>query len=287
MEILRFPNSQAYLFNSKVSSNKLIIVLEGSGWSSVLGVKQKNIWPEVRYGAQFIQELNNDYTFLIPEKLKRQPGMVYFEDIEDRANYTAENLLACYSESINSYLNDNNFSSVILIAGSEGAILLPLLYEKIDKKDDITMMVSLQFGGFSMYEAYKILSESLIAPQDYKNMYKHIVEVYEFMEDYKTKNDEINITPEEDFYGFNYRWFDSFLGIRPFDYYKNITIPMLFVHGEADYNIPVKSTIYIQENLPDKPFDYKYFEWDHQPRNYSEMIRFRKEVAEWIIMKTP
>jgi len=114
MEILRYGNSQAYLFPNE-SSDKLIIILEGSGWVSVLGEKRGNFWVSVQMGSQLLQELKNDYTILIPEKLRRQPGMDYFKDMEDRANYTAENLLACYTESINGYLGDHNFSSICII----------------------------------------------------------------------------------------------------------------------------------------------------------------------------
>jgi dipeptidyl aminopeptidase/acylaminoacyl peptidase len=89
-------------------------------------------------------------------------------------------------------------------------------------------------------------------------------------------------TVVENVYDVTFRWFNSFKNIRPFDYYKNINIPVLFVHGDNDYNIPVQSTVYIQENLPEKPFTYKYFEWGHQPEKYSDVITFRNEVAEWI-----
>ena len=87
MEIRRFGNSQAYVFPN-YTSNKLIVVMEGSGWDSVLGIRD-NKWRVTRMGAQLLQVLGDNYTFLIPEKLNRQPGMVYFDDMEDRANYTA------------------------------------------------------------------------------------------------------------------------------------------------------------------------------------------------------
>jgi esterase/lipase len=284
MEIVRYGNSQAYVFRNSLS-DKLIINIEGSGWDSVLGIRNERRWLQTRQGAQLLQELGERYSFLIPEKLNRQPGMEYSKEINDRSNYTAEKILDCYIESINGYLNEHSFSSIILIGSSEGAILLPLIYQRIDMKDSVTVMVSISFGGYSLYESYRILSESPKVPRKFKDMYNHILEVYEYVEDYKAENGEINITPEEDFYGLNYRWFDSFMKIRPFDYYKEINIPILFTHGEKDYNVPVESTLYIQKNLHEKPFEYIYYKWRHQPTNYFDTINFRKNISEWIIKK--
>jgi hypothetical protein len=276
MEILRYGNSQAYVFKNALS-NKIIINIDGSGWESVLGVKDKQKWKSTQNGAQFLQVLGGAYTIFIPEKLKRQPGMVYFADMEDRANYTADNLLNCYIESINGYLSENSFSSIILIGTSEGAVLLPSIYESMNDKDKVKALVSISFGGLSLYESYRILSAREDMLPEYKNMYLYFVEA--FMPD----RSEFPVSFEEDVFGSTHRWFNSFKDIRPFDFYKNISIPVLFVHGDYDYAIPVESTIYIQENLPEKPFTYKYFNWAHQPRLYYDVLSFRNEVAEWIV----
>jgi esterase/lipase len=282
MEIVHYGSSQAYVFKNASSSNRLIINIEGSGWDSVLGTKNDKRWLMTHQGAQLLQVLNDRYTFFIPEKLNRQPGFDYSKETADRSNYTSGKILDCYMESINGYLNEHFYSSIILIGSSEGAVLLPLIYERMDAKDSVTAMVSIAFGGFSLYESYKILSASPRVSQEFRKMYSHIIEVFDWMEDYKSKNENVNITPEEDFYGFNYRWFDSFLSIRPFDYYRYITIPVLFVHGKKDQNVPVESTQYVQENLPEKPYEYKYYEWAHQPNNYFGIIDLRNDISEWI-----
>ncbi len=279
MEILSYANSQAYVFPSD-KSDKLIIMLEGSGWSSVLGIKENNIWTSVQYGSQLLQELNEGYTFLIPEKLRRQPGEVYFEDVEDRANYTSENLIACYTESINSFLEEHDFASIVLIGTSEGAMLLPIIYENMNDKDKVAAMVSISFGGISVYESYNILSKRTNLPQGWFQMYFNMSKIF------KPSSDETFDSFEENYYLYTFRWYNSMMHIRPFDYIKRINIPVLFVHGEADFNIPVESTRYIQENLPDKPFEYKYYHWDHQPGNKEDLLIFRKDIAEWIMNKT-
>jgi len=278
MEILKYNNRLAYNFPNK-KSDKLIIHTEGSGFESVLGVNENGIWSQVGYCTQTLQELRSKYTFLILEKLNRQPGKVYSEDMEDRANYTAENLLTGYVETVDCYLAEHNFSSIILIGTSEGAMLLPLLYEKMKDKNKVIAMISISFGGLSMYESYNILNTARtgIYPQNWLDMFSDILKTF------NPKNGKFPNSYEENYYDLTYRWFNSFSRIRPFDYYKNINIPILFVHGMDDYNIPFESTAYIQENLPDKPFQYQYYKWDHQPRTNPDIIQFRKNLAYWII----
>jgi hypothetical protein len=278
MEILKYNNRLAYNFPNK-KSNKLIIITEGSGFESVLGIKEDGIWSQVGMGSQLLQELHTNYTLLILEKLNRQPGKVYFEDMEDRANYTAENLLVGYVETIDCYFAEHDFSSIILVGASEGAMLLPLLYEKMRNKDKVIAMISIGFGGLSMYESYTILNTKRTGyPQDWIEMFSDILNTFNPRNNSKFPN-----SYEENYYNLTYRWFSSFFHIRPFDYYKNINIPILFVHGMNDYNIPFESTAYIQENIPDKPFQYQYYKWEHQPRTNPDIIQFRKNLAYWII----
>ena len=277
-EILRFPNSQTYLFRNN-ESNKLIIILEGSGWTSVLGEKQDDIWITVKLGSQFLQELRDYYSILIPEKLNRQPGANHIDDMEDRANYTAENLLIGYLESINGFLANNHYSSIVLIGASESAALLPLVYERMINKDNVIAMVSIAFGGLSWYESFEVLSREPGLPQEFTDMYNDHLTLF------NPENNEFPDCYEIDYYGLTKRYYKSFMHIRPFDYYKNINIPILFIHGIRDFNLPVESTIYIQENLPDKPFEFRYFHnWDHQPRELNDIIQFRRLIADWILM---
>jgi pimeloyl-ACP methyl ester carboxylesterase len=154
----------------------------------------------------------------------------------------------------------------------------------MNNKDSVTAIVSISYGGLSLYECYSILANDFVKlPEGYKEMYLFFT-YYFHPESGELKDRD---TFEEDVFDVTFRWFNSFKNIRPFDYYKNINIPVLFVHGDNDYNIPVQSTVYIQENLPEKPFTYKYFKWSHQPRSYSDTIAFRKEIAEWVIQNDP
>ena len=273
--IVNFANGRAYYFQNK-SSDTLIILMEGSGWSSSLGVRENDTWISVQYGAQFIQELNNDFSFLILEKLQRLPGMVHYWDMDDRRNYTAENLLVGYVDGINEFLSMYQYTSIVMIGVSEGAALLPIVYKNIYNKENIVAMVSISFGGLSMYESSRILSTRNNLPQGWFEMYFSLVQIFSPL------NQNIFDCYERTFYNHTLRWFNSFMHLRPFEYYKKIDIPVLFVHGKADFNVPIESTKYIQENLYYKPFEFKFYHWDHQPRNANDMIDFRRDIAGWI-----
>ena len=144
-----------------------------------------------------------------------------------------DSLLECYLTSITMYLAKNSFSSIILLGVSEGAALLPIIYEKLKEEYNITGMVSWGYGGLSLYELYSILKSSPIVPEYYRQIIQYYYEMYE------TKNIDAYLSE---------KYILSMMEFGPFDYYENINIPILFIHGENDFNTPVESTRYIQEN---------------------------------------
>ena len=276
MRVLHFNNYSAYEFNDSYSE-KLIIVFDGSGYYSSLGRYDRGIWRPVSMASQLVPLLREEYTILVPDKFDRSIGNDYFEDMDDRANYTAENLLNCYITIINSYLDENIFNSVILVANSESAKLLPIMFENIIKNELITGMVSIAGGGLSMYEEMIILSTSNVTPKRWKNGYLELINIFE------ENNFEFPDSIILGFNGMSLRWYNSMINIRPYDYYENINIPILFLHGNKDYLVPVESTIYIQNNLVKKTFEYVYYEnMGHAPRNSSQTIRLRNDITNWI-----
>jgi pimeloyl-ACP methyl ester carboxylesterase len=239
--------------------------------------------------SQVIQPLRKDHTLILPEKWKRDPkepaginSGVYYEDLDLRLLYTLENLVENYAESINLYLSNNRYGSIFMVGVSEGAIILPFLYEKISDKEKIKGMVAYAGGGLSMYESMTILSTAKITPEAHKKMYAYVIENYD--KGIEAWSNSIGV----DKYGTVLLWLTSLLEFRPFDYYKNINIPVLFIHGEQDYNVPVESTRYVQENLPEKPFEYIYYKnMAHGPSSLSfnytfQLHRIRNDMAKWI-----
>jgi hypothetical protein len=275
---ITYPNSAIYV-SDKAFTDKLMIIIEGSGWTSNLGLQNQDGWIQTHLGAQLFQclDLRKQYIFLIPEKLKREPRYDYSGSMEDRANYTFKNLLDCYIDSINHFISDYPSSLIVLIGVSEGACLLPFIYEGMISNGKVRAMVAMAFGGLSLYESYGLLNTASFPPPEWKDMY------IDFIDQYNPKNDKFIDSFEEDYYGLTHRWYNSFINIRPFDLYKDINIPVLFIHGKEDLIVSVESTRYIQENLPGKPFEYRYYNWGHQPVNYSDFVKLRNDIAQWVI----
>jgi len=277
MVTLTFNGNRAYEFNSNNNlSENLIIVLEGSGWTSTLGVFMDNEWRFVGFGARFIEVLRDDYTILIPEKWDRVLGINYIDDMDARFLYTRENLIDCYVSTINSYLADNNYSNVFLIGISEGGAVLPVVYEKLLDNELVKGLVSIAAGGLGAYESYLINIEKDNISDFWRDFYKNAINIYDKRDEYYEST--------ELFGGMVvYRQFVSSMFSRPFDSIKNINIPILFVHGVNDMNIAVESTLYIQNNLPEKPFEYIIYEdMGHIPMNEFEMKRFQNDISNWI-----
>jgi hypothetical protein len=113
--------------------------------------------------------------------------------------------------------------------------------------------VSIAGGGLTMYDSYSILRSSKLTPKIYRELYGYIVDNYDAGTYISPESDDL------DKYGNYIPYITGILKIRPFDYYKDINIPMLFVHGENDYNMAVESTKYVQTYLPQKPFDFIYY----------------------------
>lgn len=278
IEIRSFNYSKGYEFKNH-ASNKLLIILEGSGWTSVLGEKHNNIWTEVGTAAQMIQVLQDRYTIFIPEKFSREPGINYFEDRNERAEYTIDNIITCYRESIEEYLSQKKYESIVIMGSSEGAVILPLLYHQLDNPN-ISILVSVAGGGLSPHESYFVLATSDITPKSWKKLYNQVIEKYKS----KPYPDSLEIG----FLGMPFRFWSSFIDIRPIDYYQYIDIPVLFVHGEKDYIVPKESTQFVENNLPKKPFDYIYYQkMKHGPSGYKETVTFRENIATWIIEHDP
>ena len=283
-----YPNKETFIYNNNfayrfksydTSSKKLIIDFSGSGWFSTLGLLADNEWRFTGTGAQLLQVLRRDHTIFIPEKWDRIPGINYLDDLDARYLYTKENLIESYVTSIDSHLAENNYSSIILVGTSEGAALLPLIYNKMKNKDLVIAMISIASGGLSIYESYLISIKKDNIPDFWREAYSYAIDLREDQERFMKYSESIETTP----FGLVYRQMVSFMDLRPFDYYKDINIPILFIHGERDMNIAVESTTYIQENLPNKPFEYIYYkDMGHIPMKYFETLRFRNDIARWI-----
>jgi predicted esterase len=280
MKIVDYGNNKAYEFKNE-NSDILAIIIEGSGLWSVLGWEENNQFQKEGLWFYLLELFKNDCSVLVLEKLNFEFGKNYAYDINIRKTYTLENLVTSYSETINNYLSENSYSKVFLVGSSEGACILPRIYKNTSSK--ISGMVSVAYGGLSLYEQLKILANSQL--EGINDLTK---EVYGNIDLYK---EDAKLYPNSigDLLGQPYAWWNSIFDYRPFDDYKEINVPVLFIHGELDTNVPVESTRYVQDNLPDKPFEYLiYADADHHSFMFSEETFYDlvKRSREWLSANT-
>jgi pimeloyl-ACP methyl ester carboxylesterase len=138
----------------------------------------------------------------------------------------------------------------------------------------------MSYGGLSDYEQMKVLGQSKVSmPDSYR---QDCLNIDEYRRKVEAHPDSL-----EWFWnsaGHTYKGWYSFMDYRPIDDYADINIPILFVHGEQDYLVPVESTRYIQENLPDKPFEYIYADCcDHVFGCDMGKNLFATDVKQWLI----
>jgi pimeloyl-ACP methyl ester carboxylesterase len=269
MNTLIYENKRAYEFK-KINADKLIIILEGSNWYSVLGYADNKKFQKSGWWYFILEEFKDDFTILVPEKLNYELGKYYYYDVDVRATYTLENLVECYSAIINNYLSENKFSTIFLVGSSEGACILPLVYKNIRENNKVSGLVSISYGGLSRYEQIKILADTQL------NISILTRGVFKNIDEYKS---DIELYPNSigDFIGFSYVYWNSFFDYKPFDDYKDIDVSVLFIHGEQDINVPVESTKYIQDNLSNKSFEYLYYS-DADHNSFRNSIKTMKDL---------
>jgi esterase/lipase len=264
MKVINYGNNKAYEFKND-GADMLAIIIEGSGFMSVLGWEGNNQFQKRGLWFYLLELFKDDCSVLVLEKMNFEFGKYYEYDVNFRKTYTLENLVKSYSETINKYLSENSYAKVVLLGSSEGACVLPRIYKNISNKNMISGMVSVAYGGLSRYDQIKIFADSQLEGID--NMTK---EVYKNTDLYKK---DINLYPNSigEFLGYPYAWWNSIFDYTPFNDYKEVNIPVLFIHGELDTNVPVESTKYIQDNLQNKPFEYLiYPDADHHSFMNSE-----------------
>jgi pimeloyl-ACP methyl ester carboxylesterase len=235
-----------------------------------------------------------DYNIFVPEHFdwEEDEPYYYWNIPEERERVTFDSVQTCYEEVIGEYLSQNEYETIIIAGFSEGAMHLPMVYSKLENPK-ISALIAGGYGGLSKYEDYAVsFSKQQAGEKPYEDKeywanqsagtgLKALLDYYRE----EPRNDSIDRYPGISS-RFTYRWLNSILDKRPFDYYVNINIPVLFFHGELDRNVSVESTRYVEENLPDKPFDYIYYpEMAHGPATKKELDRLRSDIKDWLIGK--
>lgn len=270
-------NGKSYYVVNNEKSGELIIYLEGSGLSSVLGTKVNNFWTSIHLSFFIIKHYSEHYNILIPEKLTMVMGEEYKNNKDILSSYTVKNIGYTYSQSIDHYLENTNYSSIYIIGSSEGGLLLPFVYNNLENKNRIKKLVIIGSGGLSQYECFKILGTSKMQmPQEYREQCLKIDSIKKDIEMYPNSIDK-------GYFGWPYKRWSSFFEYRPINELININIPILFIQGVLDWNSPVESVKYIEEFEISNNYTFLYYEdMGHGPEQEQDIFSMLDEINNWI-----
>lgn len=62
---------------------------------------------------------------------------------------------------IDRFLAEKDYKKVVLVGASEGAGILPKVYNSLVHRDEITKLIPLNGGGLSQYEKFKIMGRRI------------------------------------------------------------------------------------------------------------------------------
>jgi pimeloyl-ACP methyl ester carboxylesterase len=232
--------------------------------------------------VNWLLPLYGEYNIFAPEKFNWGPDTKSFLDIKNREKYTFDNLVVNYASVISEYLSQNDYEKIIIVGHSEGGFIAPELYLQLVEYN-ISALITNGAGGLASFVDIAAVrrGEPLEDESIYIDIYNQYLAAYS-KENYTEAPDEQRFRQNgQEFIPTGY-WY-SYQARRPFDFYKNIDIPVLFIHGLLDIFVPPISTKYVEENLPDKPFDYIYYaDSQHYPTTVAELERMRTDIANWL-----
>lgn len=258
-----------YLVQHAHGADTLLLILQGSDCNSVLKIESilteyKNVWPEA--------------DVLLIEKYGINRKLKYSSDPARKdcpAQYLEKDNPAQRVADINTVLDivrkDGQYKKLILLGGSEGAVIANLVSADIDYLD---ATIAFNGGGrwfiddvsHSIAVKHKNPEEARKEIDDFKGFAEHVLNNEPF---------------ELDVSGHGYHWWQQMLSIDQLDTLKKVKSPLLIIQGGRDTSVsPQKTDEMMQrlEELGKSNIEYRRYEaLDHGLKN-SDGKSLRKEV---------
>jgi pimeloyl-ACP methyl ester carboxylesterase len=269
-----------YGYLRRGNGKTLLVYIDGSGYRSAFGEREGDRWIQPGMPASFGMSILPEYDLLVPEKLNVTIGGVHDRDPSVIEEYTVEQRVAAAAAVIDSFLEGEDYETVVILGISEGAFIIPKLYRSLRNPDAITSLVLWGAGGLSQYEEFVLLAESDVPmPPEWRAMYEEIESLAE----------EIQADPEsteKEYFGHPYRRWSSFLWYRPIDDLVEVDIPILILHGALDNNSPVETARYVEAVFADcgktNLTYYEYAEMPHGPETREQSDRLFGDLRAWL-----
>ena len=259
-----------YLVQHAHDTDTLLLILQGSDCNSVLKIESilteyKNVWPEA--DVLLIEK------YVINRKLK------YSKDAERKdcpAQYLEKDNPAQRVADINTVLDivrkDGQYKKLILLGGSEGAVIANLVSADIDSID-----ATIAFNGGGRWFIDDVSHSIAVKHKNPEEARKEIDDFRGFAEHV------LNNEPFElDVSGHGYHWWQQMLSIDQLDTLKKVKSPLLIVQGGMDTSVSPQKTEELMQRLKElgkSNIEYRRYEaLDHGFKD-SDGQSQRKEVV--------
>ncbi len=264
-----------YLVQHAHDTDTLLLILQGSDCNSVLNIdsiltEYKNVWPEAdvllieKYG------INRKLKYSTDPARKDCPAQ-YLE--KDNPAQRVSDIKAV----LDIVRKDGQYKKLILLGGSEGAVIANLVSADIDSID---ATIAFNGGGrwfiddvsHSIAVKHNNPDEARKEIDDFKGFAEHVL---------NSKLFELEVS------GHAYHWWQQMLSIDQLDTLKKVKSPLLIIQGGRDTSVsPQKTDEMMQrlEELGKSNIEYRRYEaLDHGFKN-SDGKSLRKEVVSDINM---
>ncbi|MDX7891508.1 prolyl oligopeptidase family serine peptidase [Aeromonas caviae] len=258
-----------YLVQHAHDTDTLLLILQGSDCNSVLKIESilteyKNVWPEA--------------DVLLIEKYGINRKLKYSKDAERKdcpAQYLEKDNPAQRVADINTVLGivrkDGQYKKLILLGGSEGAVIANLVSADIDSID-----ATIAFNGGGRWFIDDV-SHSIAVKHNNPEEARKEIDGFKGFAEHVLNNKPFEL----DVSGHGYHWWQQMLSIDQLDTLIKVNSPLLIIQGGRDTSVsPQKTDELVQrlKELEKNNIEYRRYEaLDHGLKD-SDGKSLRKEV---------
>ena len=259
-----------YLVQHAHDTDTLLLILQGSDCNSVLKIESilteyENVWPEA--------------DVLLIEKYGINRKLKYSTDPARKdcpAQYLEKDNPAQRVADINTVLDivrkDGQYKKLILLGGSEGAVIANLVSADIDSID-----ATIAFNGGGRWFIDDVSHSIEVKHKNPEAARKEVDDFKEFAEHVlHSKPFELEVS------GHGYHWWQQMLSLDQLDTLQNVKSPLLIVQGGRDTSVSPQKTDELWQRLKDlgkNNIEYRRYEkLDHGLKD-SDGKNLRKEVV--------
>ncbi|MFM4726692.1 alpha/beta hydrolase family protein [Aeromonas caviae] len=258
-----------YLVQHAHGADTLLLILQGSDCNSVLKIEPilteyKNVWPEA--------------DVLLIEKYGINRKLKYSSDPARKdcpAQYLEKDNPAQRVADINTVLDivrkDGQYKKLILLGGSEGAVIANLVSADIDSID-----ATIAFNGGGRWFIDDV-SHSIAVKHKNPEAARKEINGFKGFAEHVLHNKPFKLEVS----GHGYHWWQQMLSIDQLDTFKKVKSPLLIIQGGRDTSVsPQKTDELVQrlEELEKNNIEYRRYEDLNHGLKDSDGKSLRKEV---------